>query len=177
MSSKGMGGVCLLSVCWLSGASHLSAQRLELRARCNPSVNNRTSCQIHTHKHNNQADQPSLLTSVQTTCSFSADHRTALWHLANLRRFKRSWCNRHSFHVMTDKVILDYMLKNTEERLWLLCETGAAWIWQELLLKWQQMRKHLFDVNDAQQIQPGMEQWCCDIIYSICANGDTEAPE
>lgn len=114
MSSQGMGGVCLLSVCWLSGASHLSAHRLELRARRNPSVNNRTSCQIHTFAHTHtqtqQSSRPtkSFNISPNTTCSFSADHRMALWHLANLRR---SGCNRHSFHVMTDKVILDYMLK------------------------------------------------------------------
>ena len=47
--SEGTSGVCLQSVCWLSGASCLSAQRLELRARRNPSVNNWTSCQLHTH--------------------------------------------------------------------------------------------------------------------------------
>lgn len=56
------------------------------------------------------------------TCCLSPDHHTASWHLANLGRFKGSWCKRHSLHVMTDKAIYDYTLRTARD--WYVRKSG-----------------------------------------------------
>lgn len=85
----------------------------------------------HTHTHHWPTNQPtqSFNISPNITCCLSPHRQTASWHLANLGRFRGGWCKRHSFHVMTGKVIYDYILKNTEHHSWLICETGTMWTW------------------------------------------------
>lgn len=118
------------------------------------SVNGPPASNIHTNHWPTNKPTESFNISPNITCSLSPDHHTASWHLANLGRFKRSRWKHGSFHVVTDRMIWDYISQNTQDHsrlsldrhcvnlTWdIVCLIAAGWSICTKGLGWAKMKQ------------------------------------